>query len=82
MFKRMDRSVWLSRFIDRLSDMVAKQRGLPIMVGVVLVFLSLIIQSVNVFANSPALELLGVIVIHAGVLTALIGLLMVTPLGR
>lgn len=82
MFKRIDRSVWLSRFIDRLSDVVAKQRGLPILVGVALVIVSLIVQTVNVFANAPALELLGVLALHIGVLTALIGLLMVTPLGR
>jgi hypothetical protein len=82
MFRRVDRSVRLSRLLDRTSDTVSRQRGLPVVIGIVLVIVSFILQSVNVFADSNFLALLGVIALHLGVLTALIGLLMVNPLGR
>jgi len=81
MFKRIDRSVWLSKMLDRLSDSIAKQRGLPIVVGIALVIVSFILQSIAVVAPSPSLEFLGVVALHVGVLTALIGMVLVTPFG-
>jgi hypothetical protein len=81
MFKRIDRSAVLSKLLDRVSDTISRQRGLPIIIGVVMIFVSLLIQSLNVFISSPALELLGIWTLHLGVLTALIGILVVTPLG-
>ena len=37
MFKRIDRSPTLARLLERLSAALARQRGLPIVLGVILV---------------------------------------------
>lgn len=81
MFKRIDSSPALSRFLARFTERMAKQRGLPVVIGILLIVVSLIVQSVNVYTQSQVLELIGVIVHHVGLLTALIGLLVSEVLG-
>ncbi len=81
MFKRIDRSAALSRLFDRISEGFARQRGLTVVIGIVLVLVSFLVQVINVAAASPLLDLIGVITLHVGVLTALIGLLVINPLG-
>ena len=82
MFKFIDRSPLLARLLENLSAALARQRGLPIVVGVILVAVSFVIQLVNVFSPSQALDLAWTITHHLGLLFALIGLLMVEPLGQ
>jgi vacuolar-type H+-ATPase subunit I/STV1 len=82
MWKIIDESRFLSRFLERLSNALSKQRGLPVIIGILLVIISLIVQSINVYANSQVLELIGVIVQHLGLLSALIGLLLAEALGE
>ncbi len=82
MFNRIDQSSALARFLEFISATVAKQRGLPVVVGILLVIVSFILQSLNVFVDSRFLELVGVVVLHLGVLTALIGLLVSEALGK
>lgn len=82
MFKWVDRSRLLSGILDWFSNLLAKQRGLPIVIGIILVLISFVLQSVNVFADSNILHLIGLFVHHVGVLIALIGILLATPLGR
>lgn len=81
MFKRIDSSPGLSRFLALVTERMAKQRGLPVVIGIFLVIVSFVVQSVNVYAQSQVLELIGVIVHHVGLLTALIGLLVSEVLG-
>ncbi len=82
MFKRIDESKFLSNLVQQLSEGLARQRGLPVIIGIGLLIISLIVNSINAFAGSEALELLGVVIHHLGVLIALIGLLLANPLGK
>jgi len=82
MFKRIDQSPTLARLIERLSTLLAKQRGLPVVIGILLVIVSFIIQLIEVYTESRLLELIGIITLNVGLLTALIGLLMAEPLGK
>jgi len=82
MFKRVDRSPALARLLENLSAAMARQRGLPIVIGVILVAVSFVIQLINVSNPSQTLDLLWTITHHVGLLFALIGLLMVEPLGQ
>lgn len=82
MFKGIDQSAWLSRLIERMSTLLARQRGLPVLIGIVFVVLSLFIQTLNIYVQSNWLELVGIILIHMGVLTGLVGLLLAEALGR
>ncbi len=81
MLKWIDQSPTLARLLERVSSIVTRQRGLPVVIGIVFVIISLILQSVNVYANSLVLDLVGVIVLHVGILAALIGLLLAEALG-
>lgn len=74
LLERIDRSTFLSKLLDRLSDIIAKRRGLPVIVGIVLVIVALFVQVIDVFVGSQLLDLIGVLALHIGVLTALIGL--------
>ena len=81
MFKRLDQSPGLARLIELLGNFLARQRGLPVVVGIVLVVVSLIVQLVNVFVGSVVLEIIGIVVIHVGIISALVGLLLAEALG-
>lgn len=81
MFKRLDRSRFLISLLKRLSDIFAVKRGLPVILGLILLLIGLVFQVVNVFSPSEMVELLGVIFNGLGVLTAIIGFLLITPLG-
>jgi hypothetical protein len=82
MLKRIDESTRVSKLIDALSNRLARQRGLPLLIGIVLVFIALLVQSVNAYTNSDFLELVGVVLQNAGIITALIGIAMTNPLGK
>jgi hypothetical protein len=81
-FKSIDRSPGLAKLIANLSSLMAKQRGLPVVIGIALVIVSLVVQLLNVVVHSPVLEAIGIIVQHVGILAGLIGLLLAEPLGR
>lgn len=82
MFKRIDRSPALARFLERMSASLARQRGLPIVLGVLLVAISFVVQLINIYTPSQTLDLIWTLTHHLGLLFALIGLLVVEPLGQ
>ena len=82
MFKQIDQSQRLAKFIEALGNFMARQRGLPVVAGIMLVILSFIVQSINVFVSNPMLELLGITVLHLGIISALVGLLLAEALGN
>ncbi len=82
MFRGIDRSTGLARLIERLSAGLARRRGLPIVLGVLLIFISFIVQLANFSVGSRTLDLIWTITHHLGLLLALIGILLVEPLGK
>jgi len=82
MFKRLDRSMFFAKLISSLSEFMAKRRGLPVVIGIVLIMLGLLIQVVNVIVPSQLLDLLGILTQSIGILTAVVGLLLAQPLGK
>ena len=82
MFRRIDESKFLISLLERLSNLLAKQRGLPVVIGIFLIIVGFILQIINIAVDNSALELLGVITHNAGVLIALIGLTLAIPLGK
>jgi type IV secretory pathway TrbD component len=82
MFKRIDRSPAIARLLERVSTILAKQRGLPIVVGIVFVIVGFIVQLVDFYAPQFRLQLVWIILHNAGILIALIGLLLADPLGK
>lgn len=90
LLNRLDSSPRLSRRIDRISSMMATQRGLLLIVGTVLVLLSLLAHGVVVFALVAYYNLsaalywlcLPATLFHLGVLSGFVGLMLATPLGQ
>ncbi len=82
MLRFIDRSRFLQRLIDGASTILARQRGLPVVIGLALILVALFLQVINVFAPSLGLELLGIVLNGIGVAAAFIGLLLATPLGK
>lgn len=82
MFRRIDRSSSIARFLEGLSAWLAKRRGLPIVIGVLLIIISFVISLVSLSAPSAALDVVWSVTHHVGIILALIGLLLVQPLGN
>lgn len=82
MFRRVDQSNILIKLLQRLSSMLARRRGLPILVGIILVLLAFIIQLINLQVESPVIELIQVVLHNVGILAALLGILLAEPLGQ
>lgn len=90
LLNRLDSSPRLSRRIDRISSMMATQRGLLLIVGTVLVLLSLLAHGVVVFVLVVYYNLsvalywlcLPATLFHLGVLSGFVGLMLATPLGQ
>lgn len=82
MFKQFDRSKRIGRLIDATSSGLAKRRGLPMVIGILLVAVALIIQLLGYVFSSRTLEITATLIHSIGVLFALIGLTVSTPLGK
>ena len=82
MFKRIDHSPRLAKLIELMSSFLAKRRGLPVVIGIVLIIVAFVIQLIEVYAPSQFLEVIAIIAQNVGILAALIGLLMAEPLGK
>jgi hypothetical protein len=82
MLRRLDRSRWLSKRLAQISNTWARRRGLPIVLGIVLVIVGFTFQVAAVYSEARLIELLGVVFVNLGVLIALIGVVMVNPLGK
>jgi hypothetical protein len=80
--RRLDRSRRLGRLIDLASSGLARRRGLPVVIGIILVAVALIIDLIGFGSNSRALQIAGAITHSVGVLFALVGLALATPLGK
>lgn len=81
MLKRVDESKFLIQLLERLSALIAKWRGVPIIVGVVMILVGFIIQLVNFGVNSIPLDIVQASLHNGGILLALIGILLRDPIG-
>lgn len=82
MFKWIDNSRTLGRLLEWLSARLARQRGLPVVVGVGFIAFSFVVSAANIYLDSDLLELIWSVTHHLGVIVALVGLLLVEPLGK
>ena len=81
LFKWIDRSPFLSHFFERFTSTLAAKRGLPIIIGILLVIVSFVIHLINLASPLPLLDVLWSITHHLGIIFALIGILLIEPLG-
>lgn len=81
MFRKIDESPWLIRQLQTASSTLARRRGLPVVLGIALIIVSMVVELLNIALGSPLLGAIQIILHHIGLLIALIGLLMIQPLG-
>jgi hypothetical protein len=82
MIQKLDQSPRLIRLLNRTSNVFAKRRGLPVIVGLVLIIVSFVLALVNFSTESELLSLMQIITHHVGLILALVGLLLSQPLGN
>lgn len=81
MFRQIDRSQRISSLIERLSAWLARRRGLPVVLGILLIVVSFILQIINGASPAPAIDTAATLTLYLGLLLALIGIALVEPLG-
>ncbi|NLE50293.1 MAG: hypothetical protein GX613_02705 [Chloroflexi bacterium] len=87
---RIDSSRRLSQRIDRISSLMATQRGLLLLIGTATVALSLIAHAVVIvllvtqadLSNALYWLCLPAALFHVGVLAGFTGIMLATPLGQ
>lgn len=79
--RRLDRSKKFSRRIEDASRWLSKRRGVVPVAGIGIVTVGVALLLVNVFVDIRLLEFTGILLQGVGTLTALIGLLLIEPLG-
>lgn len=82
MFKRIDRSKTLIRLLENLSTFLARQRGFPIILGIILIFGGTLLELLNVFTQAPLIEVAHIVFHNFGIITALVGILLLIPIGE
>ena len=82
MFKNIDESPILIKLVARLSSLLARQRGLPIVIGLVLFTIGGVLQFFNLAIESSVLEFFQVLFHNVGIIVALVGILLAEPLGQ
>mgnify|MGYP005836709021 CR=1 FL=1 len=82
MFRKIDQSPFLIAILQKLSTALARNRGLPILVGILLITLSLVLSVINISAGNPSIGLIQTLAHHIGIIVALIGILLAQPLGN
>ncbi|MCA9914092.1 MAG: hypothetical protein KC496_12120 [Anaerolineae bacterium] len=82
MFKQIDESPLLIRALARLSNYLSRHKGLPMILGVIMIILATIVELVNVSVGSDLLAVIQILLRNVGILITLIGFLLVEPLGK
>jgi hypothetical protein len=82
MYKRIDESPFLIKVLKKLSTTIAKQRGLPVVIGIGLIIIGFVVQLLNVAIGSPILEVVHILAHNIGLLSALIGFALSQPIGN
>jgi hypothetical protein len=77
----LDTSKTLYRFIVFVSETLAARRGLLPLIGIGMTIVGFTLLIVDVFAAHWVIELAGVLFQGLGIIIALIGLLLIEPLG-
>lgn len=82
MFRRIDQSTFLIRRLEWVSTFLARRRGLPVIIGIVLIAVGAIIEVINISIGSPIVQTVHILLHNIGLIAALVGLLLAEPLGR
>ena len=80
--RRLDRSENISRLITWLSHGLASRRGLPVLTTIILTIIALVLNVLWVLSDDKVFGIAGMLILHIGVFTGFLGVLLAEPLGR
>ena len=78
----LNRSTTLGSLIGFFSTRLAHYRGVPILLGVVLIVVSFFVHLIAALTNSTGWYIVAFTVLHAALFIGLLGVLLAEPLGR
>ena len=81
MWRNIDQSPYLSQLLEDISTYLAKNQGVVPLLGIFFFIIGFILLLINVFASLHVIEFFGLFFQGVGIITALIGLLLVEALG-
>lgn len=79
---RLNRSRRLGRLLAFVSGYLANYRGMPLLLGIVFVLVSLVLQVLGLVTDLRSAAIIGTISLHLGLIMALVGILLAEPLGK
>lgn len=79
--RKIDESSFLIRLLTNISNTLTRQRGLPIVVGILLIAGGGILEFVNVAFESSIIAMVEIALRNFGIITALVGIILLEPLG-
>jgi len=83
LYRQIDRSPRLSVWLQALSNNLSRRRGLPTLIAIGLIFISLILHLIiDLFPTGHFVIVLADLFLHLGILIGLLGVLLAEPLGR
>ena len=80
--EQFDRSRRFGKILTFISERLSHYRGVPILIGVVLVPISLVVHIVAQVTGAGGWEIAGDVVLHVAIFIALLGVLLAEPLGK
>ena len=80
--RKIDESSFLIEALKTLSEWLTRQRGLPLVVGIVFVAIGGALEFVNVAFENQIIEMIEIVFRNFGIITALVGIALLEPLGK
>ncbi|GAB5491418.1 MAG: hypothetical protein Phog2KO_16330 [Phototrophicaceae bacterium] len=79
--RKIDESSFLINVLKTLSEWLTRQRGLPLVVGIAFVAVGGALEFVNVAFENQIIEMVEIIFRNFGIITALVGIALLEPMG-
>lgn len=79
--RNIDKSPFLIRLLTTISNWLTRQRGLPIVIGIIFIAGGGILEFLNVAFDNPFVAMVEIAFRNFGIITALVGIALLEPLG-
>ncbi len=78
----LNRSRALGRVINFFSTRLAHYRGVPLVIGLLLIVISFVTHLIATITGSTAWQVVAFTLLHAAIFVGLLGILLAEPLGK
>lgn len=82
MFRLIDRSKWLIRLLEKISNFLANNRGFLTVFGIGLIIAGMVLELMNLAFASDVIAVVHILLRNLGIVVALVGILLLVPIGE